>query len=419
LDERPLAESEQNPKRSKKLNPNLEGTRAEFWNSCEGQSAGAYLLVKHLSGLANSAVYAAVSGQASQPLAIKLLRIDGPERERRLSAWSALLSLSHPHLIRVFEAGQCEIDGVSLLYLVMERADGDLAGVLAERSLIAVEAYETLDPALEALTYLHERGYVYGGLKPSRILAIGQEVKLSSDCITRSGSVSPEGDVWSLGATLVQALAQNSPEPDPGGADPVIPASLPEPFLTIARNCLRRDPKSRWSLAQIASHLRGSQFAPSPAPTNTERENRRPRMFFYWITAAALAGCAIFILFARNRIPSPTPSRPTLSQPPPAVVSPQAPPRPEPVPPPRKATTSSDNWFVVVATYARKEDAEKRARTIERLSPPLKGEVYTPRSAKPYYLVVIGSNLSEKAAMDLRARAERIAADAYITRFSP
>jgi serine/threonine protein kinase len=408
----------------------------EFWNRCEGQSVGSYLLLKHLSGFARSAVYAAESGQDTQPAAIKLLQIDDAERELRLSAWSALAPLSHPHLIRVFEAGQCEIDGVSLLYLAMERADGDLAGVLAERALTPAEAYETLEPSLQALVYLHDHGYVYGGLKPSRVLAIGEEVKLSSDCITRSGqtqshragtvydppeweegTVSPEGDVWSLGATLVRALTQNSPQPDPGGAGPLVPANLPEPFLTIARNCLRPDPKSRWSLAQIASHLHGPQPTSPPVPTHTESENRRPRMSSYWIAAVALAVISIFIVIVRDRRASPPPSQPAS-----VAVSPSLPPaRPEPAAPlPRNAIGSSDNWFVVVATYARKEDAEKRARSLERQSPDFKAEVYAPsRSAKPYYLVVIGSNLSEKAAIDLRSRAGSVAADAYVTRFNP
>lgn len=444
-----MAESEQNPKRSKKLNPNLESANAEFWTSCEGKSAGAYLLLKHLSGFANSAVYTAVSGRDTQPFAIKLLRIDGAERERRLRAWSALVSLSHPNLIKVFEAGQCEIDGVSLLYLVMARADGDLAAVLAERPLTAVETHETLAPTLRALTYLQEQGYVYGGLRPSRVLAIGEEIKLAGDCITRSGSaqdhragsvydppewgkgtVSPEGDVWSLGATLVHALSQKSPRPDLGDADPVVPENLPEPFLTIARNCLRRNPKSRWSLAQIAAHLNGSQVDLPPAPTHTEPASRPPRMPFYWIAAAVLALFVISILFLRNRTASPTLSQPAVVSvshpvaPPPepaqAADSPSAPAPPEPTPPPRKAINNSDNWFVVVATYARKEDAEKRARRIEGQSPSFKAEVYSPsKSAKPYYLVVLGSNLSEQEAIELRARAESVAADAYATRFNP
>ncbi len=109
------------------LNPNLESTMTEFWNSCEGQPAGSYLLNKHLGGFVESAVYTAVSTQDAQPFAIRLLHVDAAERERRLSAWSALLPLAHPNLINVFEVGQCEIDGVPLLYLVMEHADGDLA----------------------------------------------------------------------------------------------------------------------------------------------------------------------------------------------------------------------------------------------------------------------------------------------------
>jgi hypothetical protein len=392
----------------------------EFWKSCEGQSVGSYLLEKHLGGLANHAVYAAVSRQGDQSVAIKLLQVDGTERERRLGAWSALPPLCHPHLIRVFEAGECEIDGIPLLYLVMERADGDLASVLAERALAAGEAEETLDQALQALTYLHERGYVYGGLKPSRVMAIGEEVKLATDCISiqDDGSISPEDEAWSLGATLVQALSQNSPEPDSGDADPAVPPSLPEPFLTIARNCLRRDPKLRWSLAQITSHLRGPQSAgsQSAAPSvPAEPETRRTRTSSYWIAAAALTAVTILILFWRDRT-----APPSVSQPATVAVALPAAQTPERAPLPPKAIGHSGNWFVVAATYARKEDAEKRARTIERRSPPFKAEVYSPsRSAKPYYLVVLGSNLSKEAAIDLRARAGRVAAGAYITTFTP
>jgi hypothetical protein len=441
-----LVESVQNPERSKKLNPHLEGTMTEFWNSCEGQSVGSYLLVKHLSGFSNSAVYTAVSGQNTQPFAIKLLQIEGEEKERRLAAWSALLPLSHPHLIRVFEAGQCEIEGVSLLYLVMERADGDLASVLKERALTTVEARETLEPALEALTYLQERGYVYGGVEPQRVLAIGEEVKLSSDRITRSGqregprhrsvydppeweagAVSPEGDVWSLGATLVQALTQKPPDPLSGGGDVPVLASTPEPFLAIARNCLRLDPKSRWSLAQIDTYLHGPQLVSPPVRALAESETHKPRMSFYWIAAAVFVVITIFVLSVRNRTESPAPAP---SQPAPVAVTPPSPspaPRepettrePEPAARPREAPHSSGNWYVVVATYSRREDAEKRVSAIERQTPELKAEVYVPsRSAKPYYLVVIGSNLSQKEAIDLRARAGSIAADAYLTTFKP
>ena len=57
---------------------------------------------------------------------VNLLQIDGAERERRLSAWSALPSLSHPHLIRVFE--QAAAAGALLRPgLAVERMTGYLA----------------------------------------------------------------------------------------------------------------------------------------------------------------------------------------------------------------------------------------------------------------------------------------------------
>src|SRR4029077_15157071 len=40
-------------------------------------------------------------------------------------------------------------------------------------------------------------------------------------------------------------------------AEPIVPNSLPQPFLDIARHALRRDPKDRWAAPQIAARLSG------------------------------------------------------------------------------------------------------------------------------------------------------------------
>jgi septal ring-binding cell division protein DamX len=88
---------------------------------------------------------------------------------------------------------------------------------------------------------------------------------------------------------------------------------------------------------------------------------------------------------------------------------------------PERAVAKAGNWFVVVATYAQKEAAEKRALSMTRSAPRFKAEVYAPAlDGKPYYLVVIGSNLSRDAAAALkeRARASGFARDAYVTQFS-
>ena len=86
------------------------------------------------------------------------------------------------------------------------------------------------------------------------------------------------------------------------------------------------------------------------------------------------------------------------------------------------ASNKSGGWYVVVATYAQQPDADKRARSMTRQWPDFKVEVYAPplENKKPYYLVVVGANLSEQAATELRdrARSTGMASDAYSTKFT-
>src|SRR6185436_15126459 len=113
----------------------MESTLTEFWDRCEGQVVNSYRLERHLGG----AVYATEYGSDARPAAIKLVPADGVDWRRQLSTWAAISELSHPRLIGLFESGQCEIDGVALLYVVMERSEGNLAGVLPERPLTETE----------------------------------------------------------------------------------------------------------------------------------------------------------------------------------------------------------------------------------------------------------------------------------------
>ena len=64
----------------------------------------------------------------------------GVDAEAQLSAWEAAAKFSHPHIIRLFQAGRCKLDNAYYLYLVMEYADEDLSQVLPIRSLTAEEA---------------------------------------------------------------------------------------------------------------------------------------------------------------------------------------------------------------------------------------------------------------------------------------
>ena len=374
------------------MTPKMESRLSEFRDRWEGLNADSYLLGKYLGGSGISAVYSTEYGDARTPAVIKLMPVDRSQRKNPLPPLS---ELSHPCLIRIFDAGQCEIEGLSLRYVVMERAEANLAEVLPEHTLTEVEAREMLEAVLGALGFLHEQGLAHGSVKPSNILAIGDKVKLSADCITREGS--PADDVRSLGATLVQALPREN---------------LPQPFLDIATHCQRSDPQSRWTISQIAARLREPE-----APVS---KNPRSRMAIYSmsIAIAALAVISIVLMAGRDRSSSApiVPAQPAAAIPAPVPPQPEA--APAPTPPPHK---KSGAWFVVAATYAQQKDAENRVRSMARRWPQFKPEVYSPSllNQKPYYLVVIGSNLTESAADDLkdRARAAGLAPDAYITHF--
>jgi hypothetical protein len=73
---------------------------------------------------------------------------------------------------------------------------------------------------------------------------------------------------------------------------------------------------------------------------------------------------------------------------------------------------------VVAATYTQRKDAEKRADSITSRWPRFKAEVFSPRveDEKSYYLVILGSNLSQQDAVAVRQRAiaAGMPADTYI-----
>ena len=95
----------------------------------------------------------------SQKAIIKLVSADQEEAAKRMAAWEAATALSHPNLMQVFAYGRCQIDSVPLFYVVTEFADEVLAEVLRERPLTPQETHEMLGPALDALSYLHGKGF--------------------------------------------------------------------------------------------------------------------------------------------------------------------------------------------------------------------------------------------------------------------
>src|SRR2546427_4239734 len=243
-------------------------------------------LRQYLGGPGLSALFLTqLSGPQSPRAAVHLIP-DAEFADVQLSLWRRGSQLSHPNLLGLYQSGRCQLADMDLLYVVMEYAEEDLSQILPERPLAASEARDMLEPVLDTLTYLHGQGLIHSHIKPSNILATGDRLKLSSDTLFPSGEirrfpgeldvyVPPEfatsaltaaSDVWSLGMTLVEALTQRAPEWQPASqADPVVPETLPQPFLDIARHALNRDPKLRWTIADIRVCLNPAAAAAAAA----------------------------------------------------------------------------------------------------------------------------------------------------------
>ena len=343
----------------------------EEWRKWEGRTVdGKFPLRQWLGGSDHSAVFVTERPGQAQKLAIKLIAADA-EAERQLSRWRAAAQLSHPHLMRIFEAGRCQVDGEPLLYLLMEYAEEDLSQILPQRPLAPGEVTDLLPALLDALSYLHGKGFVHGRVKPSNVQAMGDELKLSADQIvsvaeshparrrdvydapeTASGIASPAGDVWSIGVTLVAALTQNvsflaaaldATDGATSPHDPDPPASIPQPFRGIARECLHLDPKRRCSIAEIQARMQpaGRSVPAEPeAPPPQKRPTRRGPIFAVLLVAAVMVGFVVFHFRGKNE-PAPataTSEQPAPQAPPEAAPAPAAnPPVQQPAPTPKKA----------------------------------------------------------------------------------
>jgi TonB family protein len=274
---------------------------SESWKHWEGQVVDAkFPLHRYLGGSEHSSVFLTERVAPPQKAAIKFVQVEEPDAELQLFRWKHAAKLSHPNLLRIFESGRCRLGDFDLLYVLMEYAEENLSQFLPQRPLTPAEARDVLAPTLQALAYLHGEALVHGHIRPSNILAIDDQLKLSSDGLSSvadhaeqshlssaenqqsaptislrhpspydppeiaKGIISPAGDIWSLGVTLVEALTQHLPAPASyPGQDPIVPDTLPALFLDITRHCLHRDPQRRWTVVEIAARLNPGSIPPS------------------------------------------------------------------------------------------------------------------------------------------------------------
>jgi TonB family protein len=288
------------------------------WKKLKGRIvAGKFPLIDWLGGSDHSAVFLTEFPAAGTSRAVVKLVRQGPDTEKQLSRLREAAELSHAHLLRILEVGPCEIDGNKFIYVVQEYAEEDLSQILPQRSLTPTETRDLLPPILDVLSHIHSSGFVHTRIRPSNILAVGDQLKLSPDSLRRpsdsftrqrnpdiydapevaQGTISPAGDIWSLGVTLLTALTQRTPEFPNSASDPAVPEPIPEPFRSIVRECLHRNPNQRCTTGSITALLDPEEQSASarPLPAITRGSFRS----HYWIPIAA--ALVLVALFAGSR----------------------------------------------------------------------------------------------------------------------
>ncbi len=251
---------------------------------------GVYPLRRYLGRSGHSVVFLTeCKAQNVRQAVIKILPVIPALMEVQLGYWRRVATLSHPHLIRLFDTGRCQLGGHNFLFVVMDYAEQNLAQVLPGRPLTPDEARDLLPSTLDALAYLHGKNLVQGGLKPPNFLSVNDQLKLASDTIrpagertastakpslydapeAKKGRISTAGDIWGLGIMLVEALTQTPPAWSRENADSVsLPANLAPEFLDTIQRCLNRDAGRRPTIAELTAQLKKAP-PQTPPPSAT------------------------------------------------------------------------------------------------------------------------------------------------------
>jgi hypothetical protein len=336
-----------------------------------------------------------------------------------LTGWRKAASLSHPNLISVYDYGEGMLDDTPVVFVVTAYSEDKLADVLSDRALTEDETHDVAGAVAEALVYLHEQDLVQGNLDPAYVFAVNDQVKISSDHI-QSGRLAVE-DMEGFGLFIVQCLTQQRPD-----SASFKLSGVPPRFRKIVENSLQSEPSERWTAVRIRSILRDE----SEPETEPKHPTANMRLGYATIAAALvlLIGGGVYLTGSKHTEP-PQPSAATTTPTAHATAPPTKPakavvkPRPATPMGERQRVTpvraAGGNQFVIIATYNRLADAEKRAKSITTRWPKFPAEVHTPNRQSPPYLVTIGANLSKPEAAELqrRARAAGLPRDTYFQSF--
>jgi serine/threonine protein kinase len=297
----------------------------------EPLAAGRYRIERDLGHGGMATVYLAEDEELGRPVAIKLLpeHLAGDEDFRARFVREARLAgrLSHPNVVRVFDAGEAD----ERPFIVMEYVPGSS---LAEAGHLAPERVVELGmQACAGLQHAHDAGVVHRDVKPANLLVredgvlkivdFGIARAVESTRYTQAGTLlgtaaylapeqiagedaTPASDIYSLGAVLYELLAGRPPyafsslaelaaRQTDGAITPVrdVKPTVPRELEAAVMHALARDPSFRpSSAAELGQELGGGTPEHATIPLAPPR---RRRAALWLVGAVAVVAVAVAV----------------------------------------------------------------------------------------------------------------------------
>jgi eukaryotic-like serine/threonine-protein kinase len=209
--------------------------RMMLWTDLEGRELlGRWLLGPLVRPEGRTAWFAATAEGRPLMLSITETLNDDEELVARLKAAA---EVRHPNVVTVEEACAAYVDETPVVIAAIEATDENLGDVLRERTLKAAEAQQVLNALVQGLAAIHARGLVHGRMEPASVLAMGDTIKLRSDCLQIGGAdfgARSGEDVRGLGRIVTQAMTGRIP----AGENDALLQLLPEPMGRTVRRAL-------------------------------------------------------------------------------------------------------------------------------------------------------------------------------------